>query len=80
MDKIKYCQYSVDVVGGAYGLAYIQTVLGIIILVLSIFNVLLNATVKIISLIKKRQYDKVNEVLEDTIEELKEVGDNEKSK
>lgn len=80
MKMIKVYQYSVDALGVGYGLTYIQTVLGIIVLVLSIFNILLNAVIRIVKLIKKREIDKINEVLDDTIEELKEVGNNEKSK
>lgn len=80
MNKLKMYQYSVDAVGSAYGLANIQTILGIIVLVLSIFNVLLNATVKIITLIKKRQIEAIPEVIDDTIEKLEEVEKNEKSK
>lgn len=80
MNKFKAYQYTVDVAGGAYGLANIQTVLGIIVLILSIFNVLFNATIRIISLVKKREINKINEVLDDTIEQLKEVEGNEKSK
>lgn len=80
MNKIKAYQYSVDAVGGAYGLANIQTVLGIIVLILSIFNVLLNAGIRIYNLIKKRKYGEINEVLDDTIEELKEVENNGQSK
>lgn len=74
------CNYTVEVAGASYGLVNIQTILGIIVLILTIINVILNATVRIILAIKKREYNKINEVLDDTIEELKEVGNNEKSK
>ena len=74
------CNYTVEVAGASYGLVNIQTILGIIVLILTIINVILNATVRIILAIKKREYDKISEVLDETKEQLEEVGNNEKSK
>lgn len=73
MKIVNTCNYTVDAIGGAYGLANIQTVLGIIVLILTILNVLINATIRIVGLVKKRKYEQITQVLEDTIEELKEV-------
>ena len=80
MNKFKAYQYTVDLAGTAYGLTFIQTILGILVLVFSILNILINATIRIVSLIKKREINKINEVLDDTIEQLEEVEKNEKSK
>ena len=40
MKTLKMIDYSVDVASGSYGLANIQTILGIILLVLSIISIL----------------------------------------
>lgn len=74
------CNYTVDAVGAGYGLANIQTILGIVVLIFTILNVLINTTVKIIIAVKKREYDKISEVLDETKEQLEEVSNNEKSK
>lgn len=67
------CNYSVDAIGGAYGLANIQTILGIIVLSLTIFNVLFNMVYKIIKHIKNRQIEAILEDINEAKEELKEV-------
>lgn len=74
------CNYTVDAVGASYGIANIQSILGIVVLILTILNVLINSTVKIIMAVKKREYDKISKVLDETKEQLEEVGNNEKSK
>lgn len=73
------CNYSVDAIGGAYGLANIEHILGIVVLILTIFNVLANSVYKIYTHIKKREIEAILDDVDDTIEELKEVGKNEKS-
>lgn len=67
------CNYSVDAIGGAYGLANIQTILGIIVLSLTIFNVLFNMVYKIIKHIKNRQIEAILEDINEAKEELEEV-------
>lgn len=73
------CNYTVDAVGASYGIANIQSILGIVVLIFTILNVLINSTVKIIMAVKKREYDKISKVLDETKEQLEEVGNNEKS-
>lgn len=75
MNKIEAVEYSVDAMGGAYGLANIQTILGIVVLILSIFNVLFNMTYKIIISIKKRKYGEIKGIVDNSIEELNNVVD-----
>lgn len=80
MKIVNTCNYTVEAMGGAYGIANIKDILGLIILILTILNVLINGTIKIIALIKKREYEKISGVIEDVRDELKEVEENEKSK
>ncbi|MBO7735418.1 MAG: hypothetical protein J6S67_22835 [Methanobrevibacter sp.] len=75
MNKIEAIEYSVDAMGGAYGLANIQTILGIVVLILSIFNVLFNMTYKIIMAVKKRKYEEIKGIVDNSIEELNNVVD-----
>lgn len=80
MKIVNTCNYTVEAMGGAYGIANIKDILGLIILILTVLNILINGTIKVITLIKKREYDKISGVIEDVRDELKEVEDNEKSK
>ena len=70
---IKAYNYTVDTAGGIYGLANIQTILGIIVLILTILNVLINAMYKIITHIKKGEIDKIEPVIRGSIEDVKET-------
>lgn len=80
MKMINACDYTVDAVGGAYGLSNIESILGIVVLILTIFNILLKAGIKIWEHFKKREIKAIEEVIDNTIEQLEEVGKNEKSK
>ena len=80
MKIVNTCNYTVDAIGGAYGIANVKEVLGLIILILTVLNILINGTVKIIALIKKHEYEKISGVLVDVRDELKEVEEDEKSK
>ena len=79
MKMINACDYTVDAVGSAYGLANIQTILGIIVLVLTIFNILFKMCIAIYNKVKKREYEAITKVVDEAIEQLEEVGSNAKS-
>lgn len=68
-----YDKYSniLSVVFGTYGLANMQEVLGIIILILSICNILINLAIKVIDKIKNKNYKGITEDINDAKEELK---------
>ena len=71
--------YSVDISSGAYGLANIQTILGIILLVLSICSILFKMGLSIYTHIKNKQYKEVIDDLDkakEEIEKLKDGGNN----
>ena len=80
MRMINAYDYSLDVVGSAYGLANIQTILGIIVLILTIFNILFKMCVGIYKKIKEGKIEEISDVVEEAKNEVKEVGNNEKSK
>ena len=72
MKMIKSYEYTVDTAGGIYGLANIQTVLGIIVLILSIFNILFKMGVAIYNAIKKREIEAISNVIDSSINEINE--------
>ena len=59
--------------GTSLGLAQIETILGIIILVFQIGLIIYKAIVGIIDLVKKEEYDKIDDTIEDVIEDLKDL-------
>lgn len=69
---------SLSVVTGTYALANIKEILGIIILVLSIANILWNLGCSIVNRIKKKEYDKIDDDFEDSIEKLTDLKEEEK--
>lgn len=75
MNKIEAIEYSVDAMGSVYGLANIETILGIVVLILSIFNVLFNMVYKIITSIKKRKYGEIKGIVDNSIEKINDVVD-----
>lgn len=78
--KASYNVYDigVSVLGVSVGIETIYTTLGIILLVLSIANILIKAAFKIYDVIKKKKYNDIPEILDDTIKDLKEVEKNER--
>ena len=55
---------------GLIGLAMIRECLGIIILILSILNILFNMCVRIYQHVKNKNYDQIDDELNNTIEQL----------
>lgn len=77
--KASYNIYDIgiSVLGVSVGIETIYTTLGIILLILSIANILIKAAFKIYDVIKEKKYREIPDILDDTIEELKEVDKNE---
>ena len=75
--KIQIIDYSVDVASGSYGLSNIQTILGIILLVLSIASILFKMGFSIYTHIKNKQYDKIQKDLDIAKEEIQKLKDGE---
>lgn len=70
MKMIKTYEYTVDTAGGIYGLANIQTVLGIIVLILTIFNILFKMCIAIYNSVKKRKLEEISPIIEHSIDEI----------
>jgi len=77
MKKLMTIDYAVDVASGSYGLANIQTILGIILLILSILSIIIKSVITIYVHIKNKNYNGVIEELEKTKEELEKLKDGE---
>lgn len=75
MKKLLTIDYTVDVASGSYGIANIQTILGIILLILSILSIIIKSVMTIYVHIKNKNYNGVIEELEKTKEELEKIKD-----
>ena len=71
--SLQIIDYSVDVTGGAYGLTNIQTILGIILLILSILSILFKCGLSIYTHIKNKEIEKIQEDLEQATKELEKL-------
>lgn len=63
----------ISIFTGTIALANIQEILSIIILVLSIANILFNASIKIYSKIKNKKYDEIPNDINEASEELEKL-------
>ena len=64
------------IIGGiAIGISQIYTILGIIILSLQIILILYKFGYRIYELIKKKKYDEIDDVIEDTTHQLEQLSD-----
>ena len=70
---IQTIDYSVDVASGTYGLANIQTILGIVLLVLSIASILFKMGFSIYTHIKNKQYAEIQKDLDQAKEEIEKL-------
>lgn len=73
--SIQAIDYSVDVASGTYGLANIQTILGIVLLVLSICSILFKMGFSIYTHIKNKEYKEIQDDLDKAKEELEKLKD-----
>lgn len=74
MKAIKYVDYTVDATTGAWGLANIQQILGIICLILSILSFLCKIGYSIYVKIKDKKYDEISTELDAIKNELDEAN------
>lgn len=65
---------------GAFGIANIQEILGVIVLILSILNILITTGFKAYNHIKEKKYVKIKDDIEDAKRELEELNKNIQSK
>ena len=72
---IQTIDYSVDVASGTYGLANIQTILGIVLLVLSIASILFKMGFSIYTHIKNKQFAEIQKDLGQAKEEIEKLKD-----
>ena len=63
---------------GAYGIANIKEILGIIVLVLSILNILINAGIRVYHKIKNKKYDEIPNDISDTINQINDLKEEDK--
>ena len=74
-----YKNYSdfISVVTGAFGIANIKEILGIIVLILSILNILINLALRIYHKVKERKYDQIPSDINNAIDEINKIKDKE---
>ena len=73
---MNYVEDGVIVAGVSYGIAEIQTILGIILLALNIGLILYKMIYKIVTHVKNKEFDKIDDDIQDAIDSVKEQKDN----
>lgn len=73
MTSHEIMSYGTSVITGAYAIAHIQEILSIIILVISIANILINGIINIYSHFKNKDYKKIPNEIDNTIEQLEKL-------
>lgn len=74
MNNLKYLDYTVDATGATYGIANIQQILGVIVLILSILSFLCKIVYSIYIKIKNAKYDEISTELDKAKSELEEAN------
>lgn len=69
--------YTLSVLSIAWSTENIDTILGIILMVLSIVNILWTTGYKIYNHIKEKNYGKVSEEIQDAIDKIKDIKEDE---
>ena len=75
MKLMNRLEYTVDAVGGAYGIAFIKDILGLIVLILTICSILFRAGIIIHNKIKNGKIEEIPDVLDDTKDQIEKVKD-----
>lgn len=70
MNKINAYETSLNICGVAYSLANLQTIIGIIVGVLTLISILYRFAMTVYEHIKNKQYDKISTDIEQTKNEL----------
>ena len=78
MNKIELMDYTLDAVCITYG-ATIQSVLGIILLILSVISAIYKMIYGIYTHIKNKEYNKINEELNNTIKTIDDIKKGDKN-
>lgn len=74
MNKINTYETSLNVCGVAYSLANLQTIIGIIVGVLTLVSILYRFAITVYNHIKNKQYDKISTDIEATKSELEDFN------
>lgn len=75
--KLNNLENALIVLGASFGLAQIETILGIIILVFQIGLIIFKGVMKVKDAIEKEEYENIDDYIEDTIEDLKGLDEKE---
>lgn len=62
-----------SIITGSVGLAYMQEVLGVCILILSVLNILVNLAIKVVTYIKTKKYKKITDAINEAKEDLEDI-------
>ena len=79
-NKYNIYDAAVTVLGIGFTAENFQTILGIIIGLLTLTNILIKMFFRIKDAIEKKRYEEISKIIDDGIEDIKEVKDNAKNK
>lgn len=78
--KNDYISDGISILTGSFAIINIEHILSIVILVLSILNIVFNALIKIINHIKNKQYDLIDDEINQAKEDIENLQEKEKEK
>lgn len=70
MDVKKYYDYFLSIITASFGLERIETLLGVILMILSLINILVTLTFQIIKAIKEKKYEQISDALKDATNDV----------
>lgn len=75
MNKYDIIDYGTSTLATAWSIANIQEILGVVLLVISILNIVINTSIKVYRKIKEKKYNEALQLVEDTTNKIQEKLD-----
>ena len=67
-----------SVLTATWGITNIQEILGVIVLILSILNILINLVFKVRDRVNSKEYDKIDDDINEAVENIKRIKESDK--
>lgn len=72
MNKYDIIDYGTSILATTWSIANIQEILGVVLLVISILNIVINTSIKVYKKIKEKKYNEALQLVEDTTNKIEE--------
>ena len=75
MNKYDIIDYGTSTLSTVWSIANIQEILGVVLLVISILNIVINTSIKVYKKVKEKKYNEALQLVEDTTNKIQEKLD-----